>query len=147
MVPIWRFQHFQYILQNPKLKHMATRFSNQPLDLYLSKSLGPLSFTVHKLYTLLTHAKQLCGMTDMSLVSLIGLWCPLQRGNNQTDLCETTQCSSPFARRYTPTCGFISSSCGGLWFWSRPFWPSVKALRYEWWINKKSRKIQNVTHK
>ena len=26
--PIWRFQHFKDILQNPKIKQMATRFSN-----------------------------------------------------------------------------------------------------------------------
>ena len=54
-----------------------------------------ISFTVHKLYTWLTHPKQLCGMPDMFLVSLTGFWCPWKRGNNQTDLCETTQCSSP----------------------------------------------------
>ena len=54
-----------------------------------------ISFTVHKLYTWLTHPKQLCGMPDMSLVSLTGFWCPWQRGNNQTDLCETTRHSSP----------------------------------------------------
>jgi hypothetical protein len=32
-----------------------------------------ISFTVHKLYTWLTHPKQLCGMPDMSLVSLTGV--------------------------------------------------------------------------
>ena len=31
----------------------------------------------------------------MSLVSLTGSGCTLQRGNDQTDLCETTQCNSP----------------------------------------------------
>ena len=40
------------------------------------------SFTVYKLYTWLTHPKQLCGMPDMSVVSLTGFWCPWQRGNN-----------------------------------------------------------------
>ena len=54
-------------------------------------------FTVNKLKKKkwLTHPTQLCGMPDMSLVSLTGLWCPWPRWNNQTDLCETTQCSSP----------------------------------------------------
>ena len=42
-----------------------------------------ISSTVHKLYTWLAHPKQLCGMPDMSLVSLTGSWCPWQRGNNQ----------------------------------------------------------------
>ena len=42
LVPIWRFQHFKYILQNQKLKQMATGFSYHSLDLYMSKSLGPL---------------------------------------------------------------------------------------------------------
>ena len=36
LVPIWRFQHFKYILQNPKLKQNATGFSTHSLDLYLS---------------------------------------------------------------------------------------------------------------
>ena len=53
------------------------------------------SSTVHELYTWLTHPKQLAGMPDKSLLSLTGFWCPWQRGNNQTDLCETIQCSSP----------------------------------------------------
>ena len=50
-----------------------------------------LIFTVIKLYTWLTHSKQLCGMSDMILVSLTNLWCPWQIGNNQTDLCEPWQ--------------------------------------------------------
>ena len=58
-----------------------------------------ISFTVDKLYTWLTHPKQLCGMPDMSLVSLTGFWCPWQKGNNQTDLCETTQSSSPLMHK------------------------------------------------
>ena len=62
-----------------------------------------LSFIVHKLYTWLTHPKQLCCMSDMSLVSLTGLWCPWQIGNNQTDWCETTQCTSPIFTNLTPT--------------------------------------------
>ena len=37
LVPIWRFQHFKYILQNPKLKQIATRFRND--------SLGPFQVT------------------------------------------------------------------------------------------------------
>ena len=35
LVPVWRFQHFRHILQNPKLKLMATSFSNHSLDLNL----------------------------------------------------------------------------------------------------------------
>ena len=72
---------------------------------FFSQSLALLniSFTVHKLYTWLIHPKQLFGMPDMSLVSLTGFWCPWQRGNNQTDLCETTQCSPPL---YTVQCIF-----------------------------------------
>ena len=42
LVPIWRFEHFKYILKNTKLKQVATCFSNHSLDLNLSKSLGPL---------------------------------------------------------------------------------------------------------
>ena len=38
-----------------------------------------LSFTVNKLYTWLTHPKQLCCMPAMSLVSWTGLWCPRQK--------------------------------------------------------------------
>ena len=53
-----------------------------------------LSFTVHKLYTWLTNPTPLCCTPDISLVSSTGLWCPWQIGNNQTDLCETTRCSS-----------------------------------------------------
>ena len=64
---------------------------------FFSQNLALLNiiFTVHKLYSWLTHPKQLCCMSDMSLVSLTGFWCPWQRENNQTDLCETTRCSSP----------------------------------------------------
>ena len=64
---------------------------------YFSQNIALLniSFTVHKLYTWLTHPEQLCDMPDISLVSLTGFWYPWQRGNNQTDLCETTQCSNP----------------------------------------------------
>ena len=40
---ISRFQTF--FLQNPKLKWMVTCISNHSLDLYLSKSLGPLQNT------------------------------------------------------------------------------------------------------
>ena len=43
LVPIWRFQYYRHILQNQKPKQMATPFSNHSLDLYLSKSLGPLN--------------------------------------------------------------------------------------------------------
>ena len=37
-----RSQHFRHILQSPKLYLMASLASNHSLDLYLSKSLGPL---------------------------------------------------------------------------------------------------------
>ena len=64
---------------------------------FLSQKLAVLnlSHTVHKLYTWLTHPKQVCCIPVMSLVLLKGLWCPWQIGNNQTDLCEVTRDSSP----------------------------------------------------
>ena len=78
----------------PKIRSFS--FANwESTFFYKNLAVLNLSFIVHKLYTWLTHPKPLCCMPDMSLVSLTGLWCPWQIGNNQTDLCETTQCSSP----------------------------------------------------
>ena len=50
LVPVWRFQHFKYILQNPKLKQMATCFSNHSLDLYLSKSMGSYESEISRIF-------------------------------------------------------------------------------------------------
>ena len=44
LVPIWRFQNFRHILQNPKLKQIATLFSTHSLDLCLPKSLSTSLF-------------------------------------------------------------------------------------------------------
>ena len=53
LVPIWRFQHFRHLLQNPKLKRMANCFSYHSLDLYFTKSRGPSNsqnFRVHNFF-------------------------------------------------------------------------------------------------
>ena len=73
-----------------------------------------VSITVHKLYTSLTHPKQLCGMPDMSQVSVTGFWCPWQRGNNQTDLSEITRCSSLLMGQFF----FIMSEIGFIPMWN-----------------------------
>ena len=49
LVPIWRFQHFRHHLQNPKPQLLAICSSNHSLDLYFSKSLGPLTLIIGKL--------------------------------------------------------------------------------------------------
>ena len=43
LVPSLRFQHFRQLLQNTKLKPIASFSSNQSLDLYLTRFLGPWS--------------------------------------------------------------------------------------------------------
>ena len=50
LVPIWIFQHFRHLLQNPKPKWMANCFSNHSLDLYFSKSLDPYHFLNYLFY-------------------------------------------------------------------------------------------------
>ena len=40
-VPGLRSQYLKHLLQNPKLKLVASLSSNHSLDLYLPKSLGP----------------------------------------------------------------------------------------------------------
>ena len=118
-MPTMHFLHKTFPGTSNKIFHRAKFHSSSCLVTWLPKTrsfslanwestffsqnltLLNLSFTVQRLYTWLTHPKQLCGMPDILLVSLTGLWCSWQRGNNQTDLGETTPCSSLLEPYYT----------------------------------------------